>query len=285
MGLEFVPNGGQLIKDSIKVDKVMHYGKNKFQEIFIGHSPLLGMFLALDGIVQSSEYDCHVYHETIVHPAMLSLKNPKNVLIIGGGEGTTAEEITKHYKEVKIDFVEIDEEVIRLSRRYLPYAPKKFDSNVNLVIGDGLRFLKNSKKKYDLIIGDLTDIFDGDSLSREIFTDKFGRLVKSKLTEQGMYVTLACGFDMGNGGYVLRPKYLTDNFPIVRPMCYYMPSFKIQMAMVIASKKYDPAKLSKEEVAEKIKPMRKKLKFYNENVHCAIFDKSYHAFIDDATYG
>lgn len=286
-GLYFIPSGDYMNKRSeihaLKVDKVFFHGRTKMQEVFLGHSPILGAFLALDNVIQSSEYDSSMYHESIVHPALLMMENPKNVLIIGGGEGTTAAEVLKH-KDVNIDFVEIDEQVLKLCRKFLPYALKRYDKRVNLHVGDGMAFLKNTKKRYDLIICDITDAFDKSMLSRELYSEKFARLAKSKLTDQGVYVTIGCGFEKGKPSYLLTPKYLKNVFPIVRPFSFYMPSFNIQMFMVMASKRHDPIRMEREKLKRGLKNIRG-LHFYNENVHYALFDPSYYKLVDDATEG
>ena len=81
--------------------------------------------LALDGIIQITEKDEAAYSEMLVHPAIQVLKNPENVLIIGGGDGAVAEELLKYSFIKKIDLVDIDEEVVRLSIKYF----KKINKN------------------------------------------------------------------------------------------------------------------------------------------------------------
>ena len=114
------------------VFKVLHKGLN--QEIIIKKLLLIenqnlentnfliliyGRILVLDGIIQITEKDEAAYSEMLVHPAMQILDNPKEILIIGGGDGAVAEEILK-YKFIKnIDLVDIDEEVINLSKNIL----------------------------------------------------------------------------------------------------------------------------------------------------------------------
>eukprot|EP00984_Skeletonema_dohrnii_P021531 scaffold10784_cov80-Skeletonema_dohrnii-CCMP3373.AAC.1 len=76
--------------------------------------------LLLDGIVQSTRYGDAPYHESIVHPAMITHPNPKRVAVIGGGEGATVREILKHSTLEKVVMIEIDEGVVNLSTKYLP---------------------------------------------------------------------------------------------------------------------------------------------------------------------
>lgn len=250
------------------IDKVFYYGDTKFQNCLIAHSPSIGTFLALDKQIQSSEADYFVYHEALVHTCVTSLDNPKNALIIGGGEGTTAAELLKH-KGIKVDWVEIDGEVVRMCRKYLPYALKKYDSRTKLIIGDGIKYIRKCRKTYDLIIGDVIEPYMN-PIAEVIYNEDFARKVYARLTEQGMYVTLSWGKENGKWKNVPVPSYLKKVFPIVRPIHFYMPAFGLDFMLSIASKKNDPADTNRDKILKSIKPIKNKLKFYNEKIHSDI---------------
>jgi hypothetical protein len=76
--------------------------------------------LFLDGVSQSHFYGDAAYHEALVHPVMMSHRHPKRVAIVGGGEGATLREVLKHATVETVVMVEIDEEMVKLSRQYLP---------------------------------------------------------------------------------------------------------------------------------------------------------------------
>ena len=76
--------------------------------------------LFLDGVIQSTLFGDAPYHESIVHPAMITHPNPKRVAIIGGGEGATLREVLKHYTVEEVVMIEIDEGVVKLSNEHLP---------------------------------------------------------------------------------------------------------------------------------------------------------------------
>jgi len=255
---------------SFDVDKVLYNQKSRFQNIFIGHSPSIGHFLALDNKINSSEVDYFIYHEAIVHPCMVSLQEPKRVLIIGGGEGVQVKEILK-YGNIIIDWVDIDETVVKKCREFLPYALKKDLKNVNLYIQDGMKFVSETKKKYDFIMADLTEPSGKDGISNKLYSEDFAKKIKDRLTDQGMYITLCWEMEDGRWRYKLRPEYLVKTFKYVRPMHFFMPSFGSDFSLVIASKKYDPAKISKKQIREKLKRIRGSLFFYDEDTHKAIF--------------
>ena len=65
--------------------------------------------LFLDGVIQSTLIGDAPYHESIVHPAMITHPNPKRVAIIGGGEGATLREVLKHKTVEEAAMIEIDE--------------------------------------------------------------------------------------------------------------------------------------------------------------------------------
>ena len=78
------------------IRRVLYSGVTKYQRVAIVEFEDLGKALILDGKVQSSLYDEFIYHESLVHPAMITHPNPRRVLILGGGEGATAREVLRH---------------------------------------------------------------------------------------------------------------------------------------------------------------------------------------------
>jgi spermidine synthase len=114
--------------------------------------------LALDGVVQCSEKDECVYQEMMTHLPLFCHPHPKTVLVIGGGDGGIVRELDKHSLVEKIALCEIDEEVIRVSKLYLPTMAVGFNSNkLDVHIGDGCEFMRLHQNKFDLIITDCSD--------------------------------------------------------------------------------------------------------------------------------
>ena len=74
----------------------------------------------LDGVMQSRRSGETVYHEALVHPAMFVHPHPRLIGIVGGGEGATLREVLKHKTVQRAHLIEIDEEMVRISREYLP---------------------------------------------------------------------------------------------------------------------------------------------------------------------
>ncbi len=170
------------LKQEILIKKVLIDKKSKFQKIQVFDTLIYGKILVLDGIIQITEKDEAAYSEMLVHPAIQILKNPKDILIIGGGDGAVAEEILKYNFINKIDLVDIDEEVIKISKKYLKKINKSSLTNkkVNLFYEDALNFVSNTKNKYDLIIADRPDpVGAGKSLFKKEFYNGVNNSLKS----------------------------------------------------------------------------------------------------------
>jgi len=129
---------------------------SKYQHIEVYETEDLGNMLVLDGAVQITENDNFIYHEMITYPALAVSKKSDNVLIIGGGDGGTAKEVLRFNREAKIDLVDIDERVIEVSKRFFPDVSSSLDK-INIIIDDGMEFIKKSDEMRDIIIVDSTD--------------------------------------------------------------------------------------------------------------------------------
>ena len=170
------------------------YQKTPYQEIDIHDTYAFGKVLLLDGHVQLAELDEHCYHEALVHPTMLSMVAPKRALVVGGGDGGVLRELVKYSSLESIEMVEIDQEVVESCKAHLPEvsAGAFDDPRVVLHIADAFGFMKNVENPYDLIVMDVTDVYEEeDSLSEELFGDEFHRACCNAVTESGFIVTQA----------------------------------------------------------------------------------------------
>jgi len=139
--------------------EVFYDVQSPFQRVRILESYKYGKMLALDDMVMTTEQDEFHYHEMISHPAMFTHGNVKNVLVIGGGDGGTVREILRHEGVEKVTMVEIDGEVIKSCKEFLPNIAAAFDNpKLELIVDDGIAFIKNAApESYDLIIVDGSD--------------------------------------------------------------------------------------------------------------------------------
>lgn len=143
---------------SIKVNQIIHCEKSKFQNILVFQSDIFGRCLVLDDAIQCTEKDEFSYQEMISFLPLNSHQNPKKVLIIGGGDGGVVREIVKHPNVEKVVQCEIDEAVVNVSKRFLPFMSVGFDdSKVELLFEDGYEYVKQHKNEFDVIITDSSD--------------------------------------------------------------------------------------------------------------------------------
>jgi hypothetical protein len=115
--------------------------------------------LRLDGCNTISEREEFVYHENLIHPALTAQAAPRNVLIIGGGDGGACEEVLKHPSVEQVTVCEIDEDVIRVAKEYFfdVHRGAFDDPRLRVVIGDGMKFIRETQERFDLIALDLND--------------------------------------------------------------------------------------------------------------------------------
>ena len=174
----------------VELTKILYEGKSPFQTITIIETNPFGLMLLLDGKTQSSQIDEAVYHECLVHPAMLLHPNPQSVFIGGGGECATAREILK-YKSVKECIMcDIDEEVVRVCLEKLPSWSDgcSEDKRLKLVYEDAYAFIENYKGKFDVIVMDIADPIEAGP-GNKLYTQEFYEMANTRLNPGGMIVT------------------------------------------------------------------------------------------------
>lgn len=255
------------------VDAVLYSGASKYQRIEVVVFKDLGKALVLDGKVQSSLFDEFVYHESLVHPAMVTHGSPRRVLIIGGGEGATAREVLKWRSVEEVRMVDIDEEVVNVTKRYLPemWGDALNDPRLRVIIDDGRKYLGSVNDKFDVIIVDATDPLEGGP-SYLLYTVEFYRLAKSRLNDGGVLVTQAT-----NMAYAVRvlatiKKTLEQVFKYVRVYQTYMYSYDAPWGFAIASDSRDPVSLSPSQIDDVLKAgLTKPLRYYDGLTHAYMF--------------
>ncbi|MGZ3654410.1 MAG: polyamine aminopropyltransferase [Bdellovibrionota bacterium] len=180
-------------KDDDQAFSLRHTGNVLFKEVSpyqlvrVLESPSHGRFLALNDMGMCPERDEPPYHEMIAHPVMQVHPNPKNILVIGGGDGGTVRELFRYPVE-KVTMVEIDEAVVRATKLHLPTLSCEFNNpKLDLRIDDGIEFVKNAPADtYDVIIVDGSDPVGP---AEGLFTAEFYANCKRALRSDGMLVT------------------------------------------------------------------------------------------------
>lgn len=255
------------------IERSLVVRETQYQLAEILESYQFGKMLVLDGESQSSERDEYIYHEVLVHPAMVLADNPKKVLLLGGGEGATLREILRHPIE-RVIMVDIDEEVIELAKEYLPNlaAGSFLDPRAELVIGDARAYVENSSEKFDVIISDLTEPLEEGPASK-LFTKEFYMAIKSHLSEDGIFVTQALSVSIiNNKAHTAIHNTLKQVFPIVRSYHAYVPLYDSDWGFVMGTLKKDPVEIGEEEVNKKLEKLGlTNLRYYDGETHRAIF--------------
>lgn len=250
------------VEYSYEVEKILYKKKSGFQEIMVFENPHFGRMLILDGVVQITERDEFFYHEMLAQVVMHSHPDPRTVAVVGGGDGGTVREVLKHKAVEKLYFIEIDPEVIRVSREFFPSVSSSVDDpRVEIKNMDGAEFIRSRTGDVDIIIVDSTDPI---GFARTLYAEEFFANVKNALKDSGMYVT-------HSESLLLHPEIVTEvqqtlgkTFPVVdlytAPIATYPGNW---WAFDVGSKKLDP------------REMRRKFeiqcRFYSEEMHSHSF--------------
>ena len=139
-------------------------------------------------MIQFTERDEAAYQEMITHLPLFAHPNPKNVLIIGGGDGGVLREVCRHSCVENVVMVEIDPEVCRISKKYFPttMATAFDDPRVTLLHDDGAKFLRETPLRFDAVIVDSSDPVGP---AESLFEASFFGLVKQALAPGGIMCT------------------------------------------------------------------------------------------------
>lgn len=141
-----------------QVKETLYRTRTDYQDLAVLDTYQFGRALVLDGILQTTVMDEFIYHEMLIHPAMTTHPAPKQVLVIGGGDGGSVREIVKYPGLERVVLAEIDRQVIEASRRYMPELSSALDHpKLEINITDGMELLKKEQGVFDVIVVDSPD--------------------------------------------------------------------------------------------------------------------------------
>jgi len=208
---------------SLEIDKILYSKKSKFQQIDMFQTKNHGRMLVLDGIIQLTQSDEFAYQEMMAHVPLFAHPNPEDVLVIGGGDGGILREVGRHDGVKTIDFCEIDEDVIKVSKEFLPDLACGFDDpRVKIHIADGNAFVLEQKNKYDVIIVDSSDpIGPGEVL----FERPFYEGLKKALRPNGVIATQGESFFLHKECVTNLVKITRELFPIQAYSNFLVPTY------------------------------------------------------------
>lgn len=230
--------------DIFRIHKDIFRGKSKFQDIHVFESNGFGRMLSLDGIIQFSQSDEFIYHEVIAHVPLLSHPNPKRFLVVGGGDGGVLREAAKHPLK-ELYQVEIDREIVDISKKYLPFVSKGAfnDKRLTIAFEDGNAFMKRYNSFFDVMVVDSTDPVGP---GKVLFEKPFYSKVYDALGKDGVAI-----FQLGpmlDFDLIIRDtaKKLKTLFKHVVPVRLAMPSYSCgcEYCFLLATKGVDPAKIA-----------------------------------------
>ncbi|MBB6097682.1 spermidine synthase [Deinobacterium chartae] len=257
-----------------RMDEVLEKRTTKFQELTLFRSGGFGKVLVLDKDVQSTERDEHVYHDTLVHPALLAHPNPKRVFIVGGGEGATLREALRHPTVEKVVMVDIDDELIEIAKELLPeWHQGAFDDPRSEVHAEDARaYLEQHDDTYDVIIVDLVDPVGEDSPARYLFTQEWYALLKSRLNEGG-YVAMQAGMLLltHHREHPVIHRTVREVFKHVRTYRTYIPGYFLQFGFILATDATDPLEIPAATYQQRLEERALKLKYLNAPLIAAQF--------------
>lgn len=225
-----------LIDSFVYEDPVILSQQSPYQKIVLTHYGEEDTRLYLDGNLQFSAADEYRYHESLVHPAMLSVPRKSHILVLGGGDGLVIRELLRYDEVESVTLVDLDPEVVKLARKHpLLKALNKgaFDnSRVRIIHEDAYQFIERDTSQYDVIIADLPDP-NSPSLGK-LYSFEFYRLLSRRMDASGVFVTQASSPFFAREAFWCVEETLAAVFRYTRPYTVNVPSFG-QWGFIIAS--------------------------------------------------
>lgn len=253
---------------SYEVEKVLAHEKSPFQDILVFKARKTGLTMAIDDLIQSTQMDEFAYHEMMAHVALFSHPNPKNVLIIGGGDCGVAREVLKHKCVEQVDQCDIDEKVTELTRKYLPHiiGDAEKDPRLHLYFEDGIAFIDKKPGFYDVII---TDSCDPVGPAEKLFGLSYYQKVMKALRKGGISVSQGENIWLDADVIInLRDICRKVGFKHIEYSLINIPTYTAgSIGAFIISNDYSSKEPRREMTPEEAKSMR----YYNKQVHIASF--------------
>lgn len=214
-------------RDGLYRDPVTYAERTPYQAIAITRAGE-DLRLYLDRVIQWSSTDEYRYHESLVHPAMATVAEPRRVLVLGGGEGLATRELLRHASVEEVTVVDIDPAIFRLAtthRQLLDLNGRAMlDPRVRSVAEDAFVFLRRDTSVYDVIVCDLPDPTT-DAVAR-LYSVAFFGLCRARLAPAGALVTQATGpFHTDEAFWCVGATLRSAGFDRVYPYHSYVASF------------------------------------------------------------
>jgi len=243
------------------VDSVLYSKRSPYQKIEVFENESFGKILLLDDLVQTTEKDEFFYHEMLVHPGCVTHPSPKDILVIGGGDGGALKEILRYPVET-VCHVEIDSQVIEVGKEHFPWLSTCLeDERVELIISDGLEFLKETGRTFDIIFVDSSEPVGPSAV---LHRKEFYMSAKARLNADSAVVA-QIGSPLYHLDFIKECSVtFKELFKFVRFYMGPVPSYPGgSWCYVFLSDSVDPLTLNRNPLSD--------LKYYNQEIHRAAF--------------
>ena len=257
-------------QQSLLIERILFKGRTNFQNALIFYNKRFGHVLTLDGVIQTTERDEFCYHEMMAHVPLIAHGAAQRVLIIGGGDGGILREVLKH-PYTQPTMIELDQTIIKICQEYMPtLSDGAFDDErASIHFMDGVKFVENTNKKFDVIIVDSTDPIGPGQV---LFTEEFYRNCARCLKERGVLVTQTGVTYMqgeeAQNTYRRMKNLFADPSLFITQVPTYGAGY---MTFGWGSQRSDIRNTPLEIIEERLKLLNLNLKYYSAAIHNASF--------------
>lgn len=271
MPLQYYEFYHELTGLTVGLKKLLFSKQSDYQLVEVYETDTWGNLMTIDGMVMLSERDEFVYHEMISHVAMFTHPEPERVLIIGGGDGGTAREVMKHPSVIQVDMVEIDKTVVDASKLHFQEVGDFDNPKLNVLYEDGIAFVKDVNKSYDIIIIDGSDPVGP---AEGLFEKEFYQYCFNALAEDGVLTAQTESPWVESYHPSMQKVFhaLDDIFLISKMYLSFIPLYPAGMwSMACASKKHNPLSDDTSSRIDRKIEMINNLRYYNTDIHFGSF--------------
>lgn len=252
---------------TLKIDRVVESLKSNFQRIDVIENKDFGKLLVLYGSLMVCDNDNNAYNEMISHVPLFAHSDPKQVLIIGGGDCGALTEVVKHPEVQQCTMCEIDKMVVETSEKHFPYLTRGLtDPRAKVIFEDGKSYIERGGGHYDIVILDLSDPIGP---AADLFQKEFHKKIFEQLNDDGIMVAQTESPFYNQQTVKSLYTNLKKIFPIVKMYTCFMPIYPSGFwSFAFCSKKHDPIKDFDQARYDKLKL---KTRYYNADTHKACF--------------
>ncbi len=250
---------------ALKINKSLYSSNSKYQKLEVLDSVAMGKVLLLDNKLMVTSKDEFYYHEGIAHTALSTHPSPKKIMVVGGGDGGTVREILKYQAVEEIELVEIDEEVISVSKKFFPEVSCELDNpKVKIKVNDAIEYMKNAKENsYDVIVCDSTD---PQGFALGLISKDYYKNASKALKENGIYISQS-------GSPIIQEKEFKAALENIRSAFKYVDAL-ISVAPTYPGCLWSFLIASNKPIDKKIKNLPNgKTKYWNLEIHEKFFVK------------